>query len=85
MPVLCNGYWIKLDCIGKQFGARERIRTPDPRSRNPMLYPTELRGRYVRKIDNKFLFVAAYFKIIRTKCGINLMRPIHFATICKII
>jgi hypothetical protein len=31
---------------GVFFGALGEIRTPDPRNRNPMLYPAELRARF---------------------------------------
>ena len=37
--------WIFEACVPDRNGALGRIRTSDPRNRNPMLYPAELRAR----------------------------------------
>ena len=45
------------------FGAPERIRTSDPRIRNPMLYPAELPGQNNVLIINEYYILNTMEKI----------------------
>jgi hypothetical protein len=62
-----------------QIGALGEIRTPDPRNRNPMLYPAELRALFTYLIENTY-FIEMSGRKNRTVpcCGCCKKFPLSF-------